>query len=113
MRRWLAWLLALVPALVGLGLAVLLQSGRWGELLVGITVDLGTVLLLAGLLVSAVALGFVAVSMAAQHGSSERWRMSATRLRRPIAASCSGWITNSRIRSLPCGSGWRICATRR
>ena len=32
----------------------------------GFTVDLGTVLLLAGLLISAVALGFVAVSMAAQ-----------------------------------------------
>ena len=67
MRRWLAWLLALAPALVGLGLALLLQSGRWGELLVGISIDLGTVLLLAGLLVSVVALGFVTVSMAAQH----------------------------------------------
>jgi two-component system OmpR family sensor kinase len=60
MRRWLAWLLALAPALVGLGLALLLQSGRWGELLVGFTVDLGTAVFLAGLLVSAVTLGFVA-----------------------------------------------------
>ena len=60
MRRWLAWLLALAPAIVGLGLALLLQSGRWGELFVGFTVDLGTVVFLAGLLVSTVALGFVA-----------------------------------------------------
>ena len=66
MRRWLAWLLALAPALVGLALAFLLQSGRWGGLLVGISIDLGTVLLLAGLLISAVALGLVAVLTVAE-----------------------------------------------
>lgn len=63
MRRWLAWLAALAPALVGLGLALLLQGGRSANPLLGFTVDLGTVWLVAGLLVSIPALGLVAAGV--------------------------------------------------
>ncbi len=66
MRRWGAWLGALIPAIVGLGLALLFQSSRSANLIFEYQVDLGTVLLLAGLLVSVVALGFVATSVTAQ-----------------------------------------------
>lgn len=66
MRRWRAWLGALIPALAGLGLAVLFQSSRSANILFAYEVDLGTALLLVGLLVSIVSLGFVATSTAAQ-----------------------------------------------
>lgn len=66
MRRWGAWLGALIPALVGLGLAVLFQSRRSANIIFAYEVDLGTVLLLIGLLISIVSLGFVAASTAAQ-----------------------------------------------
>jgi len=66
MRRWLAWLAALVPAIVGLGLALLLQGGTLADPLLGFAVDLGTVLLLAGLMVSVPALGLVAARAIAQ-----------------------------------------------
>jgi len=66
MRRWLACLAALLPAIAGLGLAVLLQSGRLANPLFRFTVDLGTLLLLVGLLVSAVGLGIVGLGALAQ-----------------------------------------------
>jgi two-component system OmpR family sensor kinase len=66
MRRWAPWLAALVPAIVGLGLALLLQNGTLTNVDLMFTVDLGTVLLLAGLLVSAAALGLVAARTVAQ-----------------------------------------------
>ena len=66
MRRWLACLAALVPAIAGLGLAALLQSGRLADPLFRLTVDLGYLVLLVGLLVSAVGLGIVGLGALAQ-----------------------------------------------
>jgi two-component system OmpR family sensor kinase len=66
MRRWLACLAALAPAIAGLGLALLLQSGRLANPPLRFTVDLGTLLLLVGLLLSAMGLGVVALGALAQ-----------------------------------------------
>jgi len=66
MRRRLPWLAALVPAIAGLGLALLLQSGWLPNPLLRLTVDLGTVLLVVGLLVCTVCLGIVALEALAQ-----------------------------------------------
>lgn len=52
MRRWLPWLAALAPSILGLGLALLLQSGRLPNPVLYLEADLGTILLLLGLLVS-------------------------------------------------------------
>jgi two-component system, OmpR family, sensor kinase len=66
MRRWLAWLAALIPAAVGLGLALLFQSRPSVNHILWLKVDLGTALLLAGLLISAPVLGLVGVQAIAQ-----------------------------------------------
>lgn len=66
MRQLLAWLAALVPAVAGLGLAWLLQSGRMANPLLSVMVDLGTLLLLAGLLLSALGMVHVATRTLAQ-----------------------------------------------
>lgn len=55
--RWRRdWLAVLVPAATGLGLALTLQSGRLRNPLLYLQADLGTLLLLAGLLLSGMAL---------------------------------------------------------
>jgi signal transduction histidine kinase len=51
------WLAALVPGILALALALLLQSGRRPNPLLSLQADLGTLLLLIGLLLSGVALG--------------------------------------------------------
>lgn len=61
MRRWWSWLAALAPALLGLVLALLLFGGRLPDPLLYLQADLGTVLLLAGLLFSGAAVGAVAL----------------------------------------------------
>ena len=66
MRRWWSWLAALAPAVLGLSLALLLQSGGLPNPLLDLQADLGTILLLAGLLFSGVAVGAVALRVRAQ-----------------------------------------------
>jgi two-component system, OmpR family, sensor kinase len=66
MRRWVAWVAALFPALMGLGLALLFQSNEAANLILAFEVDLGTVLLLAGLFSTLIALSFVAMATVAQ-----------------------------------------------
>jgi two-component system OmpR family sensor kinase len=66
MRRWTPSLAALVPAIVGFGLALLLQNGALKNAELMFTVDLGTVLLVAGLLVSVPAIGLVAARASAR-----------------------------------------------
>lgn len=66
MRRWWLWLAALAPAVLGLSLALLLQSGRLPNPLLNLQADLGTLLLLAGLLFSGVAVRAVALWVQAQ-----------------------------------------------
>lgn len=65
MRRRAGWLLALVPLILGLGLALLLQSGRVTDPLLAWTVDLGSILIAAGFLASIAATGFVAAEVTA------------------------------------------------
>ena len=71
MRRWWPWLAALAPAVLGLSLALLLQSGEVSNPLLNAQADLGTVLLLAGLLFSGVAVGMVALQVQAQRRLSQ------------------------------------------
>ena len=66
MRRWWFWLAALAPAVLGLSLALLLQSGRLPNPLLDLQADLGTILLLVGLLFSGAAVGVVALWLRAQ-----------------------------------------------
>lgn len=63
--RWL-WIIALLPVAAGLILALVLQSGRWVNPLLSLQADMGTLLLLAGILLSSVALGAVALSTLAR-----------------------------------------------
>jgi len=60
MRRWWSWLAALVPFVLGLGLALLLQSGSLPNPVLYLEADLGTILLLVGLLLSGGVVGLVA-----------------------------------------------------
>jgi two-component system OmpR family sensor kinase len=66
MRRWLAGLAALIPAIAGLGLALLLESEGVANPLYQIRVNLDALLLRAGLLLSAVGLGLVILWDSAQ-----------------------------------------------
>jgi two-component system OmpR family sensor kinase len=66
MRRWWPWLAALAPAVLGLGFALLQQSGRIPNPLLYLQADLGTMLLLVGLLFSGVAVVVVALRVRAQ-----------------------------------------------
>ena len=66
MRRWRPWLAALAPAVLGLSLALLLQSGEVSNPLLNAQADLGTVLLLAGLLFSGAVVGIVVLRVRAQ-----------------------------------------------
>jgi two-component system OmpR family sensor kinase len=68
MRRLWLWLAALAPAVLGLSLALLLQSGRLPNPLLSLQADLGTILLLAGLLFS----GVVVVGMVALRVHTQR-----------------------------------------
>ena len=52
MRRWWPWLAALAPSILGLALALFLQSGRLPNPVLYLEADLGTILLLIGLLLS-------------------------------------------------------------
>ena len=61
MRRWWLWLAALAPFILGLGLGLLLQSGRLPNPVLWFEADLGTILLLVGLLLSGGAVGVVAL----------------------------------------------------
>jgi two-component system OmpR family sensor kinase len=61
MRRWLAWLAALLPAVAGLGIALLLESGGLANPLYQIRISLDALLLRAGLLLSTIGLGIVAL----------------------------------------------------
>lgn len=61
MRRWLAWLAALVPAVAGLGIALLLESGGLANPLYQIRVSQDALLLRAGFLLSIIGLGIVAL----------------------------------------------------
>jgi two-component system OmpR family sensor kinase len=72
MRRWCVWLVALIPAIVGVGLALLLQSGRLPNPVLNLRADLGTLLLLISLLLSGAALGVVVLWTLA------RWRLERT-----------------------------------
>jgi two-component system OmpR family sensor kinase len=65
MRRWWPWLAAMAPAVLGLGLALLLQSGRLPDPVLYLQADLGTILLLAGLIFSGGAAGAVALLLRA------------------------------------------------
>ena len=71
MRRWWSWLAALAPAVLGLSLALLLQSGRLPNTLLSLKADLGTILLLAGLLFSGAAVGVKALRVRAQRRLSQ------------------------------------------
>jgi two-component system OmpR family sensor kinase len=66
MRRWWFWLAALAPAVLGLSLALLMQSDRLPNPLLNLQADLGTILLLVGLLFSGVAAGMVGLRVRAQ-----------------------------------------------
>jgi two-component system, OmpR family, sensor kinase len=66
MRRWLAWFGALLPAIMGVGFALLFQSSESTNLIFKYEVDLGTVLLLLGVAISVISLGFMATSFSAQ-----------------------------------------------
>jgi two-component system OmpR family sensor kinase len=74
MRRLWPWLAALAPALLGLSLALLLQSGRVPNPLLHLQADLGTTLLLVGLLLSGVAVEAVAL-----------WRRARRRLTQAVS----------------------------
>jgi two-component system OmpR family sensor kinase len=67
MRRWLAWLVALVPAVAGMGIALLLESGGLANPLYQIRVSLDALLLRAGLFLSMIGLGIVALWDFAKH----------------------------------------------
>jgi signal transduction histidine kinase len=55
MRRLWPWLAALLPAAIAWGLAALMQSGRLPDPLLSVQADLGTLILLAGLMLSGLA----------------------------------------------------------
>ena len=71
MRRWSVWMGALLPALLGLGLALLFQNGGLKNPLLNFTVDLGTVLLVVGLLASVLCLG-IAITWTSAQGRQRR-----------------------------------------
>jgi signal transduction histidine kinase len=71
MRRWWSWLAALVPAALGLASTLLLQSGRIPNPLLYLQADLGTLLLLVGLLLSGIAMVVVALRVRAQRRLTE------------------------------------------
>ncbi len=80
MRRWLGWLTALLPALAGFGLALLLQSGSWGyDPVLRSEVDLGNAFLLLGLLISLVAVSLLVV-----------WEVAQRELRRAVEEERTG-----------------------
>jgi two-component system OmpR family sensor kinase len=62
---------ALLPALLGLGLALLFQNGGLRDPLLNFTVDLGTVLLALGLLASVLGLG-IAITWTSAQGRQRR-----------------------------------------
>jgi two-component system OmpR family sensor kinase len=61
MRRWWPWLSALIPGILGLTAALLLQRGSLPNLVLSIQLDLGTLLLLGGLVLSGIGLGILSV----------------------------------------------------
>jgi two-component system, OmpR family, sensor kinase len=61
MRRYWPWLLAILPGLLGITAASLLQSGSLPNQLLSIQADVGTSLLLVGLALSGVCLGLLGV----------------------------------------------------
>ena len=75
MRRWWIWPTGLVPAAIGLGLALWLQSRGPLNPLLAVQADLGTVVLLVGLLLSAVILW-----------TAGEWELARRRQERAVAA---------------------------
>lgn len=96
-RFALLWLFGLVPATSGLVLALLLQSGRFPNSVWYLQADLGTLLLLLGLLLSAVAFCVVALwqhSRTLQEHTAADLREQAAAVHRRFVAGLKHEVNN-------------------
>ena len=91
MRRWWIWPAGLIPVAVGLGLALWLQSRGPLTPMLSAQVDLGTLALLAGMLVSSAILWRPANGSWPGAGGSAPWPPSGRLRRMRTGASSVGW----------------------
>ncbi len=101
------WLLLLLPIVLGLVLKILLERGWLENSIVYLRIDLGTLALLLGLLLSILLFIIWGYFCGKIVNSIRSFLIFKPQLPKSAANFCNAWITNSKIRSPRFRLGWR------